>query len=938
MDTRKSFTAIILVISFISLHAQNPVQKGIVRTALRPDREIVYLSDVSIRQRGGHNTVLSSGDGSFEMTLPDIRIGSAFYISSVRKAGYELADNATIGKAFTYSPEVPIEIVMLDSRAKQEDIIRITSNAYSRAEKEYAKKMASLEQQLQDKTLSEENYRQQLRELQSGFEKYESLISDMAERYASADYATIDSLNAAINVAIENGSLEQADSLISTVGPLDRLVKESHEVMANVRKKQKIGEAIMEQVSREMTYIEDSNKRLGDLLYSKYSIALSRFETDSAAYYITMRAELDTTNIEWQNEAGSFISEYVADYDMAMALFQRVLRINEEKYGENHPDIATSLNNIGMVYAKQSDYGRAQCYYNKALKIQTELLGESHPDVAASLNNIGIIYTKRGDYDRAHGYYIRALKIQTELLGERHPDVATSLNNIGMVYTKRGDYDAALKYLDRSLMIRTELFGESHPAVAKSFNNIGGIYDILGEYGRAQEYYDRALKIQTELFGESHPDVATSLNNVGMVYIKQGDYDHALEYLCRSLRIQIELFGESHPNVATSYNNIGMVYTKRGGYDRAYGYYNKALKIWIELFGESHPNVATSYNNIGMVYTKQGDYGRAQEYYDKALKVKINLFGKSHPDVATSYNNIGMVYTYQGDYGRAMKYYNKALKIQIDLFGESHPNVAASLNNLGMLYTNQGAYGQALEHLDRSLRIRTGLFGESHPDVATSLNNIGMVYYYKGDYDKAQEYYIKALKIWTEHFGESHPDVAALLNNIGYIGMIYINQEDYDKALEYFIKVLGIEREFCDENDYTILKTYNNIYDCYIKAIKTSGFYIPSYRDFISEMAFIVTVVSEDSSAAGLGMSGEYYLLEYEDWTQCSYINIYEKNMRLRGKPKDILVMKDGIISEHHFEDTIGFTIGLKYVGKEEKALLSEAYDNWKKQHSHEYD
>ena len=219
-EAKKLFLTIIFVIISVSLHAQNPVQKGVVRTALRPDREIVYLSDVSIRQKGGHNSVLSGSDGTFEMVLPDTRVGGAFYLSYVRKAGYELADNATIGKAFTYSPEVPIEIVMLDSRAKQEDIIRITNNAYARAEKEYAKKVASLEQQLQDKTLSEENYRQQLLELQTGFEKYESLISDMAERYASTDYATVDSLNAAINIAIENADLERADSLISTVGSL----------------------------------------------------------------------------------------------------------------------------------------------------------------------------------------------------------------------------------------------------------------------------------------------------------------------------------------------------------------------------------------------------------------------------------------------------------------------------------------------------------------------------------------------------------------------------------------------------------------------------------------------------------------------------------------------------------------------------------------------
>ena len=52
----------------------------------------------------------------------------------------------------------------------------------------------------------------------------------------------------------------------------------------------------------------------------------------------------------------------------------------------------------------------------------------------------------------------------------------------------------------------------------------------------------------------------------------------------------------------------------------------------------------------------------------------------------------------------------------------------------------------------------------------------------------------------------------------------------------------------------------------------------------------------------------------------------------MRGKPKDILVMKDGIISRHHFENTIGAQFGLKQVGKEEKLRINKAYEEWKKQ------
>ena len=806
-EAKKLFLTIIFVIISVSLHAQNPVQKGIVRTALRPDREIVYLSDVSIRQKGGHNTVLSGSDGAFEMVLPDTRVGGAFYLSSVRKTGYELADNATIGKAFTYSPEVPIEIVMLDSRAKQEDIIRITNNAYARAEKEYAKKVAALEQQLQDKTLSEESYRQQLQELQTGFEKYESLISDMAERYASTDYATIDSLNAAINIAIENADLERADSLISTVGSLDRLVRESQEAMANARERQKIGTEIVEQASRDITDIEDNNRRLGDLLYSKYSISLTRFETDSAAYYITLRAELDTTNVEWQNETGVFIHDYMADYDKAMMLYQRALNITKTEYGEKHPDVAISLNNIGLVYSDRGDYGKALEYHDEALKIWTELFGQTNPGVA------------------------------------------TSLSNIGLVYSARGDYGKALEYFDEALKIWTELFGQTHPGVAAPLSNIGSVYHCRGDYGKALEYFDEALKIQSAIFGQTHPDVATSLSNIGLVYSARGDYGKALEY------------------------------------------FDEALKIRTELFGQTNPGVANSLNNIGSVYYDRGDYGKALEHFDEALKIRTELFGQTHPDVANSLSNIGSVYYDRGDYGKALEHFDEALKIQSAIFGQTHPDVATSLGHIGLVYLLRGDYDKALEHFDEALKIRTELFGQTHPDVATSLSLIGLVYYNRGDYGKALEHFDEALKIQTTLYGEN--------------------------ARETMISTLII-------------------YDCYTILLKTSQSYIQPYEDFISEIAFTVTVVSDDTPAADQGMSGEYSLLEFEDWTQDSFDCLYEKNTELTGKPKDILVMKDGNISEHHFEDTTGVNIGLKYVGKEEKAAISKAYDNWKRQHNHE--
>ena len=50
-----------------------------------------------------------------------------------------------------------------------------------------------------------------------------------------------------------------------------------------------------------------------------------------------------------------------------------------------------------------------------------------------------------------------------------------------------------------------------------------------------------------------------------------------------------------------------------------------------------------------------------------------------------------------------------------------------------------------------------------------------------------------------------------------------------------------------------------------------------------------------------------------------------------RGKPKDILVMKNGIITQHHFENTIGAQFKVAEVSMEERQRINKAYEEWKK-------
>ena len=72
--------------------------------------------------------------------------------------------------------------------------------------------------------------------------------------------------------------------------------------------------------------------------------------------------------------------------------------------------------------------------------------------------------------------------------------------------------------------------------------------------------------------------------------------------------------------------------------------------------------------------------------------------------------------------------------------------------------------------------------------------------------------------------------------------------------------------------------------------------------------------------------------MEFGDWHQDSSTSLYHKDSELKGKPKDIVVMKDGIITQHHLEETINAQLVVKYLSKEEKLGINEAYEKWKMQ------
>jgi len=211
-----------------------------------------------------------SGCEGFSLLMTGKKAGDAIVLQSVQKTGYELKDRELTGRPLVFSSQVPIEILMVDQRQLAADKQRIEENAYRVAERNYQKKLKVLDDQRKNSEMTAEAYRQELQRLQEKYEKYLSLIGDMADRYARTDYDQLDSIDREINICIENGELDKADSLIHTVFDPETVLERNRAAKAEIQQRIAFAQSIIDKASADREAI------LRDREYAERVVELSR--------------------------------------------------------------------------------------------------------------------------------------------------------------------------------------------------------------------------------------------------------------------------------------------------------------------------------------------------------------------------------------------------------------------------------------------------------------------------------------------------------------------------------------------------------------------------------------------------------------------------------------------------------------------------------------
>lgn len=389
-------------------------------------------------------------------------------------------------------------------------------------------------------------------------------------------------------------------------------------------------------------------------------------------------------------------------YSEAIPYARRALEIMEQRFGQNHPNVAALLNTLASLHQKQGKYKDAEPLFKRSIAI-LERTRPNDPNNAILLNNLAHLYEDQGRFIDAEQLYKRAIVTWERAVRPNQSEFATVLSNLGALYDQLGRYVEAESLIKHSLVMHEKIFGTNHPEAAIVVNNLAELFRKTGKYENAESSYKRALVIWEKTRGRDHPSIAVILNNMALLYSSQARYADAESLYQRSLIIAEKAFGSDHITVSHVLNNLALVYHAQGRNSEAESLYERALAIRQKFLPPNHFDIAQSLNNLASVYRDLGRVTDAQSLSKRSLEIYESTFGPDSLPTAYALNTLGGLYHLDRRYFEAEPLFKRALAIREKALGSDHHDVAIVLNNLALLYRAQGRYADALRAINQTI-------------------------------------------------------------------------------------------------------------------------------------------------------------------------------------------------------------------------------------------
>jgi tetratricopeptide (TPR) repeat protein len=275
----------------------------------------------------------------------------------------------------------------------------------------------------------------------------------------------------------------------------------------------------------------------------------------AAARYAAAEAEYKLAIALWTRANGPASAEHAITLNNLGEVYRRLGRpaAAEESYraslamheAVSTPDrlhYAAALNNLATVLAPGPEPLVA---LEKSLRIKRESLDSRHPDIATTLNNLGSLHQNAGRPTEAENCYREALAIREAQSPPDRPALASVLNNLAVLHRKTGRLPSSEAFQRRAIQLWADSLGPDHPTLAAGLNNLGELLLSQSQYAEAEPFLRRAVSIFESALGPAHPQTESGLANLAALFLRQDKGPGAERLFRRVLDLRVKRLGSA---------------------------------------------------------------------------------------------------------------------------------------------------------------------------------------------------------------------------------------------------------------------------------------------------------------------------------------------------------------------------------------------------------
>ena len=337
-------------------------------------------------------------------------------------------------------------------------------------------------------------------------------------------------------------------------------------------------------------------------------------------------------------------------YSAALEPAREALDLAHNYFGEDDPQYATALNDLGVLLVSLKEYKQAQQLHIKAIEKRRKILGNKHPDYLESLHNLAFLYNENGCYVESKMLYEEAAKIYREIFGDQDPNYITSqeeadsigklvintINEIkvlGLIVQSLMDQDnleEALKIANKARDLSSHHLAKSYPVYTSCTANLAHCLLVKGDYNLAEPLYKEVKELTLKELGNEHPDYAMSLDNLARIYEKNGNHFHARPLLEEAMDITRKTINKEDSLFIKRLTRLASVNSDLGDYKKAELFFKEALEIRRSTVEKDHPDYAKSLDNLAKLYRTMTEYEKAEPLLIESVEINRKAFGENN--------------------------------------------------------------------------------------------------------------------------------------------------------------------------------------------------------------------------------------------------------------------------------------------------------------------